>query len=204
MYTVLYLALLNIFTYFFKFKSCHDAPHWGLVPFIPLHSWNINFFPKVYGRNKWEIYFQNLAAEKLGIGWMDEYLKHVIVIEQAFQWACMTSIMSHLNVHSVYVWCESALHWSHLGPLCSSRWTRQAELTGSGRIRTVTTSKGTSAWYSLTQGLKVGVRVSGGSVYICLRWGSTQRSGYRQTHINSQDGICQPQAKSKSISVTTT
>lgn len=59
---------------------------------------------------------------------------------------------------------QKAASRSHLGPPCSSRWTLQAGLTGSGRIRTVTVSKVTSARYSFTRGLKEGVRVRGGSV----------------------------------------
>ncbi|TNN24858.1 hypothetical protein EYF80_065015 [Liparis tanakae] len=43
-------------------------------------------------------------------------------------------------------------------------WTRQAGLTGRGRIRTVSVSKVTWARYAFTRGLKGGVRVRGGSL----------------------------------------
>lgn len=73
-------------------------------------------------------------------------------------------IQDYLDCTFSAVTCWFLQSWSHLGPRCSSRWILQAELTGSGRIRTVMVSKVTSAWYSFTRGWNGGFRMRGGSV----------------------------------------
>ncbi len=70
----------------------------------------------------------------------------------------------------------------YLGPRCSSRWMWQCGLTGSGQIRTVITSNGTSARYSFSNALNAGISTNGGSVYNCLRWGSTHLPS-KQEHL---------------------